>query len=103
MGIILLILLTTFVFIFTYSFFGLLWLKFIEFIYDEFDINVMYILPLSSKDEVIVVTFWIILMPVHSALLSVKLPFILSKRTLEFISNIPSKCRKFKIKKLLKK
>lgn len=99
---ILLLLIIIFPFVFIYSFLGRLWLKFIEYLYDEYDINILYLLPLSSKDESIIVTFWIAIMPLHLALLLVRLPFTLSKQALEFIANIPSKCRKFKIKKLLK-
>ena len=44
-----------FTFIFLYTFLGRLWLKFIEYMYEEYDINTLNIFPLSSKDETIVV------------------------------------------------
>ena len=90
-----------FTFIFLYTFLGRLWLKFIEYMYEEYDINTLNIFPLASKDETIVVLIWVIIMPVQTAFLLIKMPFILSKQVLEFIFDIPNK--EWNIRKLLKK
>ena len=100
---ILILLLAIFVFAFIYSFLGRLWIKLAEYMYYEYDINVLYMFPLSSGDEGMAIVIWIIIMPIHLAILLVRWPFILSKQVFEFISDIPSKCRKIKFKKLLKK
>ena len=90
-----------FTFIFLYTFLGRLWLKFTEYMYEEYDINTLNIFPLSSKDETIVVLIWVIIMPVQFAFLLIKMPFILSQQALEFIFDIPNK--EWNIRKLLKK
>ena len=87
--------------IFIYTFLGRLWLKFIEYMYEEYDINTLNIFPLASKDETIVVLIWVIIMPVQTAFLLIKMPFILSQQALEFILDIPNK--EWNIRKLLKK